>query len=242
MDMTLKNKAEAIKFNNFTAAYFGGFTGFGFAVAQYQPFGDKRFCLSAAFGKASQFQKVAQSDVFIVFKINCRFHHLILFNNSDILTWPSERKPPYVLFALSNPITFSFQTAFSCQPCYNTPFIVHADFAMTEPTYIPLRLHTEFSITDGMVRIKKLIAKAQEYGLPALGISDLMNEFGLVKFYKACRGAGIKPIGAADVWIGNPNAPDKPFRAMLIIRNDAGYLRLSELLSPFSSHSGLSSA
>ena len=77
---------------------------------------------------------------------------------------------------------------------------------MTEPTYIPLRLHTEFSITDGMVRIKKLIAKAQEYGLPALGISDLMNEFGLVKFYKACRSAGIKPVGAADVWIGNPNA------------------------------------
>lgn len=102
---------------------------------------------------------------------------------------------------------------------------------MTEPTYIPLRLHTEFSITDGMVRIKKLIAKAQEYGLPALGISDLMNEFGLVKFYKACRGAGIKPVGAADVWIGNPNAPDKPFRAMLVIRNDAGYLRLSELLT-----------
>ena len=67
--------------------------------------------------------------------------------------------------------------------------------------------------------------------MPALGISDLMNEFGLVKFYKACRGAGIKPIGAADVWIGNPNAPDKPFRAMLIIRNDAGYLRLSELLT-----------
>ncbi|MGN7046036.1 PHP domain-containing protein, partial [Neisseria sp. P0001.S010] len=69
------------------------------------------------------------------------------------------------------------------------------------------------------------------YGLPALGISDLMNEFGLVKFYKACRVAGIKPIGAADVWIGNPNAPDKPFRTMLIIRNDAGYLRLSELLT-----------
>ena len=42
---------------------------------------------------------------------------------------------------------------------------------------------------------------------------------------------GVKPIGAADVWIGNPNAPDKPFRAMLIIRNDAGYLRLSELLT-----------
>ncbi|QEY24111.1 DNA polymerase III subunit alpha [Neisseria animalis] len=102
---------------------------------------------------------------------------------------------------------------------------------MTQPTYIPLRLHTEFSITDGMVRIKKVVAKAQEYGLPALGISDLMNEFGLVKFYKACRSAGIKPIGAADVWIENPAAPDKPFRAMLVIRNDKGYLRLNELLT-----------
>ena len=82
-----------------------------------------------------------------------------------------------------------------------------------------------------MVRIKEVVKKAQEYGFPALGISDLMNEFALVKFYKACRGAGIKPVGAADVWIGNPAAPDKPFRAMLIIRNEAGYLRLSELLT-----------
>ncbi|RPD90831.1 DNA polymerase III subunit alpha [Neisseria weixii] len=102
---------------------------------------------------------------------------------------------------------------------------------MIQPTYIPLRVHTEFSITDGMVRIKKLVSKAAEYGLPALGVSDLMNQFGLVKFYKACRGAGIKPIGGADVWIENPEAPEKPFRAMLIIRNDAGYLRLSELLT-----------
>lgn len=102
---------------------------------------------------------------------------------------------------------------------------------MTQPTYIPLRLHTEFSITDGMVRIKKAVAKAQEYGLPALGVSDLMNEFGLVKFYKACRGVGIKPIGGADVWIENLEAPEKPFRAMLVIRNDQGYLRLSELLT-----------
>ncbi|PSJ80820.1 DNA polymerase III subunit alpha [Neisseria iguanae] len=102
---------------------------------------------------------------------------------------------------------------------------------MTQPTYIPLRVHTEFSITDGMVRIKKLVSEAAEYGLPALGVSDLMNQFGLVKFYKACRGAGIKPIGGADVWIENPEMPEKPFRAMLVIRNDAGYLRLSELLT-----------
>ncbi|WP_373741209.1 DNA polymerase III subunit alpha [Neisseria sp.] len=102
---------------------------------------------------------------------------------------------------------------------------------MLQPTYIPLRVHTEFSITDGMVRIKKLVSKAAEYGLPALGISDLMNEFGLVKFYKACRSAGIKPVMGADVWIANPDTPEKPFRAMLLVKNNKGYLRLSELLT-----------
>lgn len=102
---------------------------------------------------------------------------------------------------------------------------------MTSACYIPLRLHTEFSITDGTVRIKPLIKKALEYGLPALGVSDLMNEFGLVKFYKACRSAGIKPIAAADVWIENPDKPDYPFRALLLVKNKAGYLRLSELIT-----------
>ncbi len=102
---------------------------------------------------------------------------------------------------------------------------------MTEPVYIPLRLHTEFSITDGTVRLKEAVKQASAYGLPALGVGDLMNTFGLVKFYKACRGAGIKPIAAADVWVENPDAPEKPFRAMLLVRNTAGYLRLCELLT-----------
>ena len=102
---------------------------------------------------------------------------------------------------------------------------------MNQPNYIPLRLHTEFSIIDGTVRIKEAVKQAAAYGLPALGVSDLMNEFGLVKFYKACRSAGIKPVGGADVWIENPDAPDKPFRALLLIRNTQGYLRLSELLT-----------
>lgn len=102
---------------------------------------------------------------------------------------------------------------------------------MTKPIYIPLRLHTEFSITDGTVRIKDVVKKAAAMGIPALGISDLMNTFGLVKFYKACRGAGIKPVMAADVWVENPEAADKPFRAVLIAQNDEGYRRLSELLT-----------
>ena len=102
---------------------------------------------------------------------------------------------------------------------------------MTAPAYIPLRQHTEFSITDGTLRIKELVKKAAAFGLPALGISDLMNTFGLVKFYKACRGAGIKPVVGADVWVVNPDNPEQPFRAMLLVRNEAGYRRLCELLT-----------
>ncbi|MDF7675428.1 DNA polymerase III subunit alpha [Neisseriaceae bacterium ESL0693] len=98
-------------------------------------------------------------------------------------------------------------------------------------SYIPLRLHTEFSIEDGIVRIKDVIKRAQALNIPALGISDLMNVFALVKFYKACRQAGIKPILGVDVWLDNPQQPDKPFRMLLLVKNHAGYLRLNELLT-----------
>ncbi|MDO5059764.1 MAG: DNA polymerase III subunit alpha [Neisseria sp.] len=107
---------------------------------------------------------------------------------------------------------------------------------MTQPVYIPLRVHTEFSITDSTIRIKQLVKKAAEFGLPALGVSDLMNEFGLVKFYKACRAAGIKPIAAADVRIEHPAKPEQPFRAMFLVKNHSGYLRLSELITAAFTH------
>jgi DNA polymerase III subunit alpha len=97
--------------------------------------------------------------------------------------------------------------------------------------YIPLRLHTEFSIEDGIVRIKEAIKYSLSLGIPALGISDLMNVFGLVKFYKACRNVGIKPIIGADIRLENPDNPDKPFRLMLLVKNHAGYLRLNNLLT-----------
>ena len=102
---------------------------------------------------------------------------------------------------------------------------------MSSPRYIPLRAHSEFSITDGIIRIKDLVKRAAADGSPALGLTDLMNVFGLVKFYKTCMGAGIKPLMGADVRIANPDRPEAPYRALLLIRNHAGYVRLSELLT-----------
>lgn len=102
---------------------------------------------------------------------------------------------------------------------------------MTFPRYIPLRMHTEFSIEDGMIRIKDVVKHAFAQGFAALGVSDLMNLFGMVKFYKACRGNGIKPIIGVDVWIENDVSESKDYRLLLIARNADGFRRLSELIT-----------
>ena len=75
---------------------------------------------------------------------------------------------------------------------------------MTDPRFIHLRVHTEYSVTDGLVRIDAAVAQARAHAMPAVGVSDLSNVFSWVKFYRAARGAGIKPVFACDVWMTNP--------------------------------------
>jgi len=60
--------------------------------------------------------------------------------------------------------------------------------------FVHLRLHTEFSVVDGTNRIDDVVAAAATDHQPALAITDLNNLFGAVKFYKAARGAGVKPV------------------------------------------------
>jgi DNA polymerase-3 subunit alpha len=67
--------------------------------------------------------------------------------------------------------------------------------------------------------------------MPALAITDLANVFGMVKFYKAARAAGVKPVIGCDVWITNESERDKPHRLLLLVQSRPGYLRLSELLT-----------
>jgi DNA polymerase-3 subunit alpha len=102
---------------------------------------------------------------------------------------------------------------------------------MTSPQFIHLRLHSEYSIVDGLVRIDDVVKAAAKDAQPALAISDLANLFGMVKFYKAARGKGIKPIAGCDVWITNDDDRDKPSRLLLLVKNSAGYLQLCELLT-----------
>jgi DNA polymerase III subunit alpha len=102
---------------------------------------------------------------------------------------------------------------------------------MTSPQFIHLRLHSEYSIVDGLVRIDDAVKAAAKDGQPALAITDLANLFGMVKFYKAARGKGVKPIAGCDAWITNEDDRDKPSRLLLLVKNRTGYLQLCELLS-----------
>jgi len=102
---------------------------------------------------------------------------------------------------------------------------------MTDPRFIHLRLHTEYSIADGLVRVGEAVKRAKSIGMPALGLSDLSNTFGWVKFYRAARGAGIKPVFGCDVWVTNAADRNRPSRLLLLVQHREGYRRLCELLT-----------
>jgi DNA polymerase III subunit alpha len=102
---------------------------------------------------------------------------------------------------------------------------------MTDPRFIHLRLHTEYSVTDGLVRVGEAVKRARDIGMPALGLSDLSNTFGWVKFYRAARGAGIKPVFGCDVWVTNAADRNRPSRLLLLVQHREGYRRLCELLT-----------
>ncbi len=102
---------------------------------------------------------------------------------------------------------------------------------MPQPSFIHLRLHSEYSIADGIVRIPEAVAAAKQDAMPALALTDLNNVFGLIKFYQETRKNGIKPIIGCDVFVSNPAERDQPYRLLLLCQSNAGYLRLCDLLT-----------
>jgi len=97
--------------------------------------------------------------------------------------------------------------------------------------FVHLRVHSEFSVVDGIVQIPGLVKKVLAFGQPAVALTDLSNIFGLIKFYKTARGKGVKPIAGCDVWIHNEAERDKPHRLLLLVKNHQGYLELCDILT-----------
>ncbi len=84
---------------------------------------------------------------------------------------------------------------------------------------------------DSIVRIDELADKARSDQQCALALTDLGNLFAWVKFYKAARNAGLKPICGVDAWVTNEADRDRPFRLLVFAKNQLGYRRICELLS-----------
>ena len=102
---------------------------------------------------------------------------------------------------------------------------------MTDPRFIHLRVHTEYSVADGLVRVGEAVKRARDIAMPALGVSDLSNTFGWVKFYRSARGAGIKPVFGCDVWVTHAADRNRPSRLLLLVQHREGYRRLCEILT-----------
>jgi len=104
--------------------------------------------------------------------------------------------------------------------------------------FVHLHTHTEYSLLDGAARIKDLVRRAAEFGMPALAITDHGTMFGVVEFYKACRNAGVKPVIGCEVYVAprtrhdrQSGIDDKLAHLVLLAENERGYRNLLRLVS-----------
>ncbi len=99
------------------------------------------------------------------------------------------------------------------------------------PGFVHLRVHTEYSLVDGLIRVKPLMQTMVEQQMPAVALTDQSNLFAMVKFTRAALAAGIKPVIGADIWVRSEDEQSSPYRMVLLCQNRDGYLNLSRLIS-----------
>lgn len=97
--------------------------------------------------------------------------------------------------------------------------------------FIHLRLHTEFSLVDGLVRIKPLVKRVAELGMPAVAVTDVCNFYGLIKLHQAAFAAGVQPLFGADLRVIEADDPDRAYPLCLLTMNQTGYQNLTALIS-----------
>ncbi|QIB66699.1 DNA polymerase III subunit alpha [Kineobactrum salinum] len=97
--------------------------------------------------------------------------------------------------------------------------------------FVHLRLHTEYSLVDGLVRIKPLVERVASLGMAAVGVTDVCNFYALVKVYKAAFGAGVKPVFGVDLRILDEDDPERAYPLCLLVMDQVGYRNLTVLIS-----------
>lgn len=98
-------------------------------------------------------------------------------------------------------------------------------------SFVHLRVHTEFSLVDGLVRVGPLMEAVPEKGMNAVAVTDFCNLFAVVKVFKAAISAGIKPILGCDLACHDPQKPERQSSIVLLCQNQVGYRHLTQLVS-----------
>jgi DNA polymerase-3 subunit alpha len=97
--------------------------------------------------------------------------------------------------------------------------------------FVHLRLHTEYSLLDSVVRVPELMDAVAAARMPAVALTDQGNLFAMIKFYRAALARGVQPIIGADLLVREPEEPARPARLTLLCQDLAGYRNLSRLVS-----------
>ncbi|MYF68587.1 MAG: PHP domain-containing protein, partial [Proteobacteria bacterium] len=97
--------------------------------------------------------------------------------------------------------------------------------------FVHLSVHSEYSLVDGVVRVPELAESVRAKGMPAVALTDHMNVFAMVKFYKAAINHGLKPLIGADIRVAESPRDAVPTRLTLLCANAAGFHNLSRMLS-----------
>jgi len=97
--------------------------------------------------------------------------------------------------------------------------------------FVHLRLHTEYSLRDSVVRVDELIEACVAAQMPAVALTDHSNLFAMVKFYRAALAQGVKPLIGVDAWLRETGERAEPSRLTLYCQNLAGYRNLTRLVT-----------
>src|SRR5215475_798332 len=109
---------------------------------------------------------------------------------------------------------------------------------MSRDSFVHLHLHTEYSLLDGSIRMRELMKKAAEFGMPAVAMTDHGNLFGAIEFYQEAQRAGVKPIIGCEVYVAPGSHKDRPptrresaYHFTLLAENETGYRNLVKLVT-----------
>jgi len=105
-------------------------------------------------------------------------------------------------------------------------------------SFVHLHVHSQYSILDGFSDLNKLVARAKEYEMPAVALTDHGTMFGVIDFYNAANATGVKPIIGLEAYLSSRGMTDRDSKydkrsnhVLLLAENQTGYENLLEIAS-----------